>query len=272
MKKAILIFFGVILLALLGFFVYEQKNAISKEGKDVEEREEKENLEEIAKTLQKIVEESHVMAGMGTKTTELTFTKEALENDKNRVFSTMIFAMYMRDKESTTIVSMEKIKQMLETYYNVKSPSTQQEIKMHNCYENLETYFIYDTSKKGYKVKEETMNFGCSPTGLDGGIEPQYTYIHAIEKKNDEYILTLTTLYYHQGDLYTDRNYQQNLEEIKKRVPFTEVDFDDTVMEKITKEYEINYSQYSQNARKSVVTFKKRSDGTFYITSFKEIA
>lgn len=271
MKKAILIFLGIVLLVVLGFFVYEQRNITSKEEKDVEGKKEVENLDETAKNLQRIVEESHVMDGMGKKTTELTFTKEALQSDKNRVFSTMVFAMYMREKDNTDIVSMEKINQMLQTYYNVDALSTKQEIQIHNCQENLETYFIYNASKEAYEIKKEDNNFACSPTGLDGGIEPQYTHIHAIEKKNDVYILTLTALYYAEGELYTDRNYQQPLEEIKNQVPFTEVDFDSTTMEKITKEYETNYSKYSQNAKKSVITFKKRNDGTFYITSFKEM-
>jgi hypothetical protein len=270
-KNAVIIILCLLVLGLGGYIVYD--SIIKEEPKQSVEStvDTDENLDEVATTLKNIVDTGDVFKFIGYDATNVTFSKETFENDEDMLGTVLTILdeekSYDYDK-TWNVTSADKINQYLQKNFGIDSLSKYPDISIHG------TNYKYDESSKKYTA---TLEY-ATDSGL--GKSPDYSAVYSIEKNDDEYVLTLATATVGDGVsgsfgvIYFDR-YQTMETTIDATSLYTSADITD-----LKDDYKIVlaslFDEYLKSNKNEIpvkyqFTFKKNTDGSFYITKFQEI-
>ena len=231
-----------------------------------------ENLQEIGANLEKMVVESLAFRPNYGNYTEVLFSL-----DNQDVIKDIILHYYVQKEEQNRlengdvanfVITKKELDEHFKKYYNFENINYS-DIVIEDCNSNQSIFLKYDNSKEIYNVanQEEEKWFCNGP--IDYNFNPDFTKIYDISKNKEEYILTLTGVWWIGGaPCYND--YCMNPEDFIDS--FTSPGLstsDDGWDDGMKKYYNNTYEERKEKYTKYIITFKKRSDNTFYITSIK---
>jgi hypothetical protein len=279
-NKIVTIILCLLVLGMGSYIAYDKLVKNDKKDESVSSNDSNENLNEVATTLKNIVEESDVFKIIGSKYTEVSFTKEAFENNKNYILTNAILKVeYDKNSslsadETTGIFATEsEILEYTNKYFSVNSINFK-DLKLDGYEDELGIYFKYDSSKKAYvEYKDDDEKEIMEFYGYFGQT-PIYNKVDSIEENNGEYTLTLVSFFGNYRDCDFDSLDKNCSIKLGTELDYTSAlgedgGYDETKLAKL-------YDEYYENNKNNIpvkyqFTFKKNTDGTFYLTNFKEV-
>ncbi len=260
-KTIVIVILVLAVLGLGGYIIYDkfvakEDNKEEKTEVNNKTKEQKENLDEVADILMNNLEKSHAWEFIATKDNpnNIVFDKNMIDDN---VLATAIGSVWSTDSSSAKISDLNNLFKV----YNIENLN----YKDISCFNNDGILYKYDDLAKEYKLNENHPGHGLPTIPV-----PSYVKKNNIEKQNDEYILTVTTI-------YSENPVDFEFISADPKGTIKIADFDSYMLEdgsidtkKLISDYENTFEDKKATYPKYKYTFQKDKDN-YYLTKYEEI-
>jgi len=261
-KTIIIVILVLAVLGLGGYIIYDKvlnkevREPVKTEKKDKVETK-KENLDEIADILMNKLDKSAAWQFIAIKgfPNNLVFDKNMIDN---QLLNVAVGSVLSTDSSSAKINDLNNL---FKNVYNIKNLNYQDLV----CFNNDGILYKYDDIAKEYKLNENHPGHG-----LPNIPKPTYVKLNNIEKQNDEYILTVTTIY--SGNPIDFEFISADPKGTIKIADFDSYMLEDGSIntEKVINDYKNTFESKKDTYPKYKYTFKKNKDN-YYLTNYEKI-